>query len=325
MVRTEIRSLRPSRLEMSRLTMALLISLLLHLGTWGGYQFGKKLGWWQRLHAPAWVQKLEKKITPVPVAKKDNEPPVVFVDVSHAEPEPPKKTKYYSNKNSQAANPDASKDTGQPKLDGKQKDVPKTEDVPTLPKLQPTAPPQQPAPETKPAEETHPHDPMSLGDLKLSKPVEPKTADQKSDQPVQRPRTLKEAQAQQQQQLPGQKLQQEGGVRRQRIWSSLDAKATAFGDYDRAIVDAVTTRWYDLLDSRRFAMDRTGKVIVHFKLKFNGSVEELQIQQNTVGELLGYVCEESVQEAAPFGKWPSDMRREIGANYRDISFTFYYY
>jgi hypothetical protein len=136
---------------------------------------------------------------------------------------------------------------------------------------------------------------------------------------------LKQAQAQQQQQLPGQKLQQDGGVRRQRLWSSLDTKATAFGDYDRSIIDAVTSRWYDLLDSRRFAMDRTGKVIVHFKLKFDGTVDELEIQENTVGELLGYVCEESVQESAPFAKWPSDMRREIGANFRDISFTFYYY
>ena len=326
MVRTEIRSLRPSRLELRRLTVALLISLLLHLGTWGGYELGKKLGWWQRLHAPAWMQKLEKKTPPVQMAKKENEPPVVFVDVSHAEPEPPKKTAYYSNKSSQAANPDANKETPQPKLDGKLRNFPKTEDVPTLPKLQPT-PPQQPTPETKPTEDTHPHDPMSLGDLKLNKPVEPKPTTQNSDQPPQRPRTLKQAQAQQQppDQMPGQKLQQDGGVRRQRIWSSLDVKATAFGDYDRAIIDAVTTRWYDLLDSRRFAMDRTGKVIVHFKLKFDGTVDELEIQENTVGELLGYVCEESIQEAAPFGKWPSDMRREIGANYRDISFSFYYY
>jgi len=326
MVRTENRSLRPSRLEMSRLTIALLVSLLLHLGTWGGYEMGKKLGWWQRLHAPAWLHKPDKKTPPAQLAQKDNEPPLVFVEVTQPEKEPPKKAKYYSNKNSQAANPDATKDTSQPMLDGKQKDVPKTEDVPTLPKLQPTAPPQQPVPETKPAEEAHPHDPMSLGDLKLNKPVEPKPEDQKSDQPVQRPRTLKQAQAQaQQQQLPGQKLQQAGGVRRQRVWSSLDAKATAFGDYDRAIVEAVTQRWYDLLDSHRFAQDRTGKVILHFKLKPDGTVGEMKILENTVGELLGYVCEESVQEAAPFGKWPSDMRREIGANYRDISFTFYYY
>ena len=30
-------------------------------------------------------------------------------------------------------------------------------------------------------------------------------------------------------------------------------------------------------------------------------------------------------QAAPFGKWPPDMARMIGANYREITFTFYYY
>jgi outer membrane biosynthesis protein TonB len=325
MARAELHSLRFSRLESRRLLVALLLSLFVHLGAWSGYEVGKKLGWWQKLHTPAWLHQAAKK-NPPPPAQKDAEPPLIFVDVSHPDPEPPKKTRYYSNKNSQAANPDAAKDTAQPKLNGQQKDVPKTEDAPRLPKLQPSPPPpQEPPPaETKPAEETHPHDPMSLGDLKLRQVPEQKVAEQKPAPPRERPRTLKQAQAEQQP-LPGQQLQQAGGVRRQRVWSSLDAKATAFGDYDRAIVEAVTQRWYDLLDSHRFAQDRTGKVILHFKLKPDGSVEELKVLENTVGELLGYVCEESVQEAAPFGKWPADMKRMINANFREITFTFYYY
>ena len=183
-----------------------------------------------------------------------------------------------------------------------------------------SAPPSEPTPETKPAEPVHPHDPMSLGDLKLTKPVEPKPEQPPAQQ---RPRTLKQALAQQQ--LPGQAMKQDGGVKRQLQWSSLDVKSTAFGDYDRAIVEAVTQRWYDLLDSHRFAEDRTGKVIVHFKLLPDGSITEVNFQENTVGQLLGYVCEEAVQEAAPFAKWPADLKRLLNANYREISFTFYYY
>ena len=325
MVRAEIRSLRPSRRDTGRLVAALLISLLLHLGVWGGYEAGKKLGWWQKLHAPAWLKKAEPKTPAQLVAAKAAEPPLIFVDVSHAEPEPPKQTKYYSNKNSKAANPEAVKDSNQPKLDGSQKAVPKTEDVPVLPKLQPSAPPQEPTPETKPPEEVHPHDMMSMGDLKLTKPPVKKPEEVKVAQPPPRPRTLKQAQAQQSQQLPGQALQQDGGVKRKLQWSSLDVKSTAFGDYDRAIVEAVTQHWYDLLDSHRFAQDRTGKVIVHFKLLPDGSIIEVRFLENTVGQLLGYVCEESVQESAPFGKWPSDMKRMINANFREITFTFYYY
>jgi membrane protein involved in colicin uptake len=125
--------------------------------------------------------------------------------------------------------------------------------------------------------------------------------------------------------LPGQQLKQEGGVRRQRIWSSLDAKATPFGEYDRAVVEAVTQRWYDLLDSHRFAQDRKGRVTLQFKLKPDGSIVEMHSSENTVGQLLGYVCQEAIEEASPFAKWPEDMKKMIRANYREITFTFYYY
>jgi len=32
-----------------------------------------------------------------------------------------------------------------------------------------------------------------------------------------------------------------------------------------------------------------------------------------------------VLDPAPYGVWPSDMRRMVGANFRDVTFTFYYY
>jgi hypothetical protein len=114
-------------------------------------------------------------------------------------------------------------------------------------------------------------------------------------------------------------------VHRPRIYSSLDVRQTAFGMYDKQIVDAVTDKWYAMLDSGHFAQDRTGKVVVHFKLKYDGTILEMTTSENTVGISLAYVCREAIAEAAPFAQWPSDMRREIDANFRDVSFTFYYY
>ena len=70
---------------------------------------------------------------------------------------------------------------------------------------------------------------------------------------------------------------------------------------------------------------RTGKVTVTFHLTPDGTVTELAITDNTVGKLLGYVCQEAIEQAAPFGAWPSDMRRMVGTNFREITFTFYYY
>jgi len=315
-------SLRFSRLEIERLTAALLLSLLAHLAAWGGYEAGLKFGWWQKLHLPVWRQPAAKKPQPPQLpAPQQTVEPTTFVDVSHADADAPKSAKYYSDKNSRAANPEASTEANQPKLKGRQKNVPKTEDVPQLAKLHPT-PPAPATPQTKPAEAARSSSPENLGD-KPAKPVDNTTPDPQTQPTPKRPRTFKEALAQQL--FPGQQSQQDGGVKRQAHWAALDVKATAFGDYDRKIIEAVTQRWYDLLDSRHFAQDRTGKVILRFKLKYDGTVEEMQTLENTVGEMLGYVCTESIQQAAPFEKWPMDMRRMIGANFRDITFTFYYY
>lgn len=325
MVRPEIRSLRPSRRDFSRLVVALLISLLVHLGAWGTYEVGKKIGAWKQI-AKLFPPSPAPKPNPAKLTiAQQNEPAMIFVDVSEPAKEAPKNAKYYSNKNSQAANPENQKNSSQPKSDGRQKVVPKTEDVPALSKLQPTPAPAQAAAKAVAVSDELQRlsSMMNIGNLKLSQVPVAKTETQKNPAP-ERPRTLQQAQAQQRK-LPGQAMQQEGGVKRRDLSSSLDVKSSVFGEYDRAIIEAVTQRWYDLLDSRRFAQDRTGKVVVQFRLLPDGSIIEVKFQENTVGQLLGYVCQQAIQEAAPFGKWPTDMKRLFSANYREISFTFYYY
>ena len=49
------------------------------------------------------------------------------------------------------------------------------------------------------------------------------------------------------------------------------------------------------------------------------------VMQNTVGDLLGYVCQKAVMDPAPYAQWPTDMRAMVGLDYREITFTFYYY
>jgi hypothetical protein len=327
MARAELRSLRLSRSDTERLLAALVISLLLHVTVWGGYEVGKKFGWWQAWHLPAWLHKTARKNPPPPQLQIQPEvQPEIFVDVTQSDPEPPKKTIYYSDKNSHAANPDEDKNLNQPKLDGKQKEVPKTEDANKFSKSQPTPPQQQlqPSPPAEPAEAAQPVSPFNQGDVKLTKVADKKTEEQKPSPPQQqpRPRTINAALAQQH--LPGRMSQQNGGAHR-KLDPSFDVKATPFGDYDRAFIEAVQQRWSDLLDSQRFAQDRTGKVVVRFKLEYDGTVHDMEVLENTVGDLLGYVCQAAISEAAPFGKWPDDMRRMIGANFREITFTFYYY
>src|SRR5437660_4716944 len=115
---------RVSRAQSSRLAWAFVISLTLHLTAGGGYYAGKRFGWWQNVRWPAWLQSA-KLLTEVLKKKEESKPPanqeipLMFVDVNPAVAavEPPKNAKYYSDKNSKAANPDTTLDTNVPKID----------------------------------------------------------------------------------------------------------------------------------------------------------------------------------------------------------------
>ncbi|MGA2853536.1 MAG: hypothetical protein ABSE90_05345 [Verrucomicrobiota bacterium] len=303
-----LESLQFSRRETARLALALALSLAAHLSVWGSYEAGKRLDVWRLIPRLAWLQPAPKMN---PAAPK-TEPPLEFVMVEQPSTEAPKSAKYYSSKNSRAANPDANRDDNVPKLNGTQTEVAKTETVPKpdFNKLQPAPRPVNP----KPAQPTPAVGP---GDLSLGKPRE---------QTPPRPRTIQEALAQSQpHRSPGVEMKQDGGVHRVALSPSFDAKATPFGQYDSDFVDAVTYRWYSLLDSQKFALDRTGKVMLRFHLNYDGTITDMTELQNSVGVLLGYVCQKAINDPAPFKPWPEDMRRLVGANYREITFTFYYY
>jgi outer membrane biosynthesis protein TonB len=343
------------QVEVSRLAWAFAISLAFHLLVYGSYQTGKKYHLWQNLHLPAWVhapkfltELIKPKLSLPPPRRQDI--PLMFVNVSPAQatPEPPKDAKYYSDKNSLAANPDADKIIESPKIDGKHPEIVKTEDVPRVKftPLQPSPPPEPPKetqpPPPQPPKETTPPPPepskaaqpeakpkpaYTPGDLTLAKPSptpSPTVGDANEPKP-ERPRTVKQALAQlQQNQLPGEKMKQDGGVSRRNEVASLDTRATPFGAYDAALVRAISDRWYTLLDERDYASDSRGKVVLQFRLHYDGRVSDVNMAENTAGQVLGLLCQKAVQDPAPFAAWPSDMRRTLG-DIRNIQFTFYYY
>jgi len=254
--------------------------------------------------------------------------PLVFVEVdpSQATTEPPKNAKYYSAQNAKAANPDAKVKTTTPKIEGKQTRVVKTETVhkPKAFPLQPSAP-KPPAPEEK--EETKPKSGPKVGDLALAKPAEKPTDDpqvgEKPEPKRVRPRTIAEAEAQKQT-IVGEKIKQDGGVKRRHLLPSFDTQSSKFGSYDAAFIRAVSQHWYDLVDSQAASSMRSGKVVLEFNLNYDGRITDMKVLDGQVDELLIYLCKRAILDPAPFEKWPNEMRREIGSDVREVRFTFYY-
>jgi hypothetical protein len=312
---TDIRNDRNALLR-NRLVIAFAISLVLHALLFSGWKLGKTLGWWD--HQATWLLKVTEKLKPRRMAQAAPAPqmqmreiPLSFmqVDPSVAVVEVPKDAKFYGAQNARASNPDPL-DQAVPKVDGKQTKIARAEDVPKPFPLQPSSPQK----DIKPAEDPKPKEPP--GDL-----AKIEVKGDKAPQVKERPRTLAEARAQKNQ-LAGQKVQQDGGAKA-RGKVAWDVKATPFGAYDEAFIAAVQQRWYDLLDTSHFTQ-QSGKVVLEFRLMYDGRITDMKCIGNDVGELLALLCRRAVTDPAPYAKWPDDMKRMIGNNYREVTFTFYY-
>jgi hypothetical protein len=249
------------------------------------------------------------------------EPPLIYVEVMphQATADAPDEAEFYSAVDSRAANPEPDVDTGKPKLDGEQDQIMRTADVP-----RPSVEVLQAAPIEELVEEIVEAEPPPrpiepVGDLAVVKPTPPEP----EPEPEPRKRLTRLAQVRPESPLlAGNRMRQDGGVQR-RGSISVDVKATPFGAYDAAIIHAIQQRWYDILDESTI-LSRSGKVVIEFRIHFDGRVTDLRVIDQDVGELLSLFCRRAISDPAPFAPWPSDMRRMVGKDFRDVRFTFYY-
>jgi hypothetical protein len=312
-------SLRPDQFDHSRLAWAFGISLALHLTCFGAYELGKRLQLWQWLHLPDWLARPRVfSVVPEQPEPQPDPVPMMFVDVNPrlAAAEPPKQAKYYSDRNSEAANPEADRDANVPKIDGTQTEIPKAEDTPRLPyeKLPPVAPARAVPESARPP----------VGDLAMVRP-DTRLHPAEGTAGESRPRTVTEARMRESRnQLVGEKMKQEGGVKRRRVDPGFDVLATPFGAYDAAFVRAVEQRWFDLLDNISFDGYRRGKVMLQFRLHDDGRVTDMQLLDENVGQTLSLLCQKAVLDPAPYERWPSEMRQMVERDYREFHFAFYY-
>ncbi len=253
----------------------------------------------------------------------------------------------------------------QPRIDGQREELARTMDVaraapvppaptppPTPPETVPT-PAVVPTPEIKPQparpvqERVEPSPPGGLkpGETQIAKinpqavverpqprrdprpelPAQPEVAAQPELQPHRQPIKRLDDARQQKGIIVSEKMKQDGGIPNFQIESSLDVKASPYGNYDRLLIAAIQNRWYALLDEHHFAFERSGKVVLKFKLRSDGSVTDISQVESQVGDIWSFICESAVLTQSPYAKWPSEMRRLVGTDSREITFTFHYF
>lgn len=347
-------SVRYTAHDMRRLLWAFLISAAVHFGACEGYQVGKRYHLFQSWAVTELLNTVHRVFSAVlgePMSEVDRaqtepEMRLVFIEVPPAveTTHPPARPRYYSDRNALAGNPEPDSKSDRPKIDGTQMEIPRLMDVkePGL-TLQTSRQSQEvgagtvqvhtsvPMPASTPEPAPAPIPTTGLLARVESTPTPgPDSASRAiQGQKQDRPRSLAEALARVQGQaaagtLVGEKMKQEGGVRRHSLVSSEDVAATPFGDYDRMLIEAVQARWYYLLDSGQFSAERKGRVVIEFILHHDGRVSDVRVVENTVNDLLCLLCEKAIVDPAPYGKWKPEMRRLVGRDYRQLRFTFYY-
>ena len=182
-----------------------------------------------------------------------------------------------------AANPEPDKITETPKIDGKQTQMAKTEDVPhekfmPLQPSRPAQPAQPPEPETKPKPAYTP------GDLTLAKPSPtPQTRTPARPRwpnlPARAP-LRKRLARQQDNRCPARRCRQEGGVERRHRNGLAGYQGHALRrlrrGLDRGDLPALV---YVLLDQRDYASDSRGKVVLQFRLHYDGRVTDMKMAE----------------------------------------------
>lgn len=328
--------------------VALLVSLALHLYVF--FVAWLVPGLMRRGWIPDWLKPVIAAVAPAvlakdpakarPVPPSDIEIPLQFIEVDPAlaATEPPKDAQFMSTANTVLANPVPSTEAkSEPRIDGRREDTLKTfETVRPTKVVEPVVPEDLVKEIAREAMKPLPEGGLKAGDVTLAKPV----PDAKTD----RPQDAREAQESREPKVPAQKkrktvsqaraergmmvgeqMKLDGGVPRFGVEPTFNVKATQFGEYSSRLTAAVQARWYQLLDERHYALERTGKVVVRFKLHPDGSVSAIATKLETTGEIYSLLCELAIDQPAPFGRWPPALLHEIGAEPVEVTFTFNYF
>jgi hypothetical protein len=326
--------------------IALVATIIIHASVFAGVVWG---GWFDVAKISSLAKPKHRLVTvnlPLAAQKKKPELKNQFVPVSQkTEPEPPpeRKTSFYSNADTVAANPeppDKHKDT--PRIKEGIAMVPGTVNslipAPTAARSvmsRPSLDHLRTSAKAKPSNlmpNISTFNPASIT-VKQINPIKDFTSRQNNNSrpsaalkttssllpalpDIPKAPTLREAKAG----LGSRNMKQEGGVSRKGP-AALDVRLTGYGDYDARFFAAISIAWRKQIKSRTWS---PSQIVVDFSLFHDGRIEDLTVQETNAAAILQYFCRESIQQPAPFEQWTEDMRKQLGSGPRRCRITFNY-
>jgi len=346
------------------ITAALIATLAIHATVAAGVLWGD---WLKTASFTAAPKKDYQLITldlsqtpPTPEPLKRPTIPNIFVPVppEAATPEPPsKETPFYSNKNSQATQPEpvASPDN-KPKLKGEHNAPPGTTQTPnptslqTKPQstLQPNAGKPSSSKPSASATSFHGRTKINPTPINPITPTSPPPAAIRSNQGLQKatvsdpnnhlpaptkpngtagllptfPDGPKAPSLQQAKSgLGSRKMNTDDAGTARTGAPALDVRLTGYGDYDARFFAAISIAWRKQIKDRSWV---ASTVKVDFNLHSNGRIDNVQIHDTRAASILQFFCREAIEQPAPFEPWSNEMRTQLGPGPRRCRITFNY-
>ena len=103
---------------------------------------------------------------------------------------------------------------------------------------------------------------------------------------------------------------------------AIDATFSQFGEYEQRFYAAVQAVWYQEIEFYQ-PIDIAARVVVSFRIKSDGSVEDVTVLNSTAGEIATWICETALTKPSPFGVWTEEMIQVFGRE-RVMEVAFYY-
>lgn len=119
----------------------------------------------------------------------------------------------------------------------------------------------------------------------------------------------------------GQLTRSKGSVGR-RGKLAMDATFSQFGEYEQQFYVAVQAGWYQEIEFYQ-PIDISARVVVRFRIKSDGTIEDVTVVHSTAGEIATLICQAALTKRSPFRPWTEEMVQVFGRE-RVMEVAFYY-